>query len=262
MDTKFAKRVQRAYAEVANTCDIKTARHKPWASTNDAILLREALKNIHKEEDDRILDLGCCGWPWITNFLYQEGYDVVGADIHKPHWHKHKIVDNLGLPLVPYDGKNLPFSENSFDLVLMFGVLEHIGVWKDNDEKYQKRAPETTEHRKTVLREVRRILSNDGVLYITKFPNTYGRDKLIGKMVGDIGHLDSERARPKYLHNLIGEKFSIDSIFSDGLLPHRIPFGSPSFYIPYVYAKSDKYLSNFPLLKQLAQNYCVVANAE
>jgi len=81
-------------------------------------------------------------------------------------------------------------------------------------------------------------------------------------MLGDIGHLDSERARPKYLHNLVGEKFSIDSIFSDGLLPHRIPFGSPSFYIPYVYAKSDKYLSNFPLLKQLAQNYCVVANAE
>jgi ubiquinone/menaquinone biosynthesis C-methylase UbiE len=261
MDTKFAKRVQKAYAEVANACNIKTARSKPWASTNDAILLKDALKDIDKD-DDKILDLGCCGWPWITNFLYQEGYNVVGADIHKPHWHEHKIADNLGLPLVAYDGKRLPFDKNSFDLVLMFGVLEHIGVWKDDDKKYQKRVPETTEHRETILREVRRILSNNSILYVTKFPNTYGRDKLIGKMLGDIGHLDSERARPKYLHSLFKEKFDTHSIFLDGLLPHRVPLGSPSFHIPYVYAKSDKHLSNLPFLKQFAQNYCIIATTE
>jgi len=66
MTAEYAIRLQQAYSEVADTCDIETDRHKPWASTADAFLLNKVLGDINKK--DRILDLGCCGYPWITNF--------------------------------------------------------------------------------------------------------------------------------------------------------------------------------------------------
>lgn len=259
MSYKDGRTVQQAYSEVADTCGIENARHKPWASTSDSALLNKVLKRIDKE-NDRILDLGCCGYPWITNFLHREGYNVVGIDIHKPHWHDNNLVENLGVPLVAYDGENIPFSRDSFDLVLMFGVLEHVGVWKSEEDKYQELVPDITRHRQTVLNEVHRVISNTGKLYITKFPNEFGRDKYIQKIIsGNIGHLNSERARPQYLRNLIGEKFEIGSMFTNGLLPHRIPTGTPSYLLPSLYAKFNHLLSNLPILEEIAQNYCIIA---
>ncbi|WP_436908912.1 class I SAM-dependent methyltransferase [Halosimplex marinum] len=259
MTTDLTRRIQQSYQEVADACGIENARHQSFASANDAILLEKVLKNV-ESEGGRVLDLGCCGYPWVTNFLRNEGYEVVGTDVYKPTWYDKDLVGKLGVPLVAYDGHDLPFKAGSFDLVLMFGVLEHVGVWKTSEEKYRECNPEVTKHRRDVLDEVQRVLSDEGVLYITKFPNTHGRDKYLSKMInGDIGHLNSERARPEYLRDLIGESFEIRSFFADGLLPHRIPFDLPFSSVPNTYSKVDKLLSNAPLLKEFAQNYCVIA---
>lgn len=259
MNDECTSRLQQSYSEVAQTCDIETDRHKPWASTSDAFLLDKVLKDIDKEED-RILDLGCCGYPWITNFLHREGYNIVGIDVDKPHWYNNDLVRNLGLPLVCYDGKNIPFDTNSFDLVLMFGVLEHIGVWKNEEEKYQERVPDITRHRRTVLNEVHRVISDTGTLYITKFPNTFGRDKYMLKLLtGNIGHLNSERARPEYLRNLTGENFEIRIFFKNGFLPNRFSADTSSNLLPQLYTKFNHFLSNLPILEQVAQNYCIIA---
>lgn len=49
MNDDLVVRVQQAYSEVADICDIKTPRHKPWASANDAILLKKILGDVDKE---------------------------------------------------------------------------------------------------------------------------------------------------------------------------------------------------------------------
>ncbi|MFB6185328.1 MAG: hypothetical protein ABEI86_00470, partial [Halobacteriaceae archaeon] len=94
-----------AYEEIENACDLDSPRAKPWAISSDAI-------------------------------------NVVGVDVDKPHWYENNLVQELGLPLVAYDGKNIPVKTDSIDLILLFGVLEHVGVWQDNGTKYQNRNPD------------------------------------------------------------------------------------------------------------------------
>jgi len=259
MDAQMIQEVTQAYREVADQCELDSPRAMPWAAANDVLLLDQVLSDVNLG-NDRILDFGCCGWPWITNYLDRLGHNVVGVDVAKPHWFEHDVATELDLQLIGYDGERLPLNDNAFDLVLMFGVLEHVGVWKTDEQKYQERTTAVTDHRRQVLAETERVLNPDGTLYVTKFPNVYGRDKLLAGLLGsDPGHLDSERARPGYLRGLIGERFDIKTVFANGLLPHRIPLETPLAALPLLYAKLDGILSNIPILGQVAQNYCLTA---
>jgi SAM-dependent methyltransferase len=252
-------RVQAAYREVAQACEIEKSRAEKWAVANDTLLLDRVLKRIDRDTD-RILDLGCCGWPWITNYLHTEGYNVVGVDMHDDQWVEHNLVKELGVDLIQYDGQQLPFNLGAFDCVLMFGVLEHVGVWKNDTEKYPEPNARITRDRRTVLQEVNRVLDEDGLLYLTKFPNTYGRDKLLLRLFrGHMGHRNSERARPIYLKNLVGEQFDVTEFFVNGLLPNKVFPEVESHTLPIAYARFNSVLSNTPVLREVGQNYCLLA---
>ena len=68
------------------------------------------------KKTDKILDFGCGGC-CETYKLKQLNYNVQGLD-----------VDNYGICLVPeiYDGKNINYSDNYFDVVICSFVLHHI----------------------------------------------------------------------------------------------------------------------------------------
>jgi 2-polyprenyl-3-methyl-5-hydroxy-6-metoxy-1,4-benzoquinol methylase len=108
--------------------------------------------NIPKSK--KILDLGCNYGSLIFN-LYKRGYkNVYGIDINKKSINVgkkqyKKIANRLKL----YNGKTTPFKDKTFDVVLMFDVIEHI----PNIAKFLKK-------------EVYRILKEKGV-FIFQTPN-------------------------------------------------------------------------------------------
>lgn len=68
-----------------------------------------------------ILDVGC-GFGAYSGALMEEGRACVGCDINLHYLRKAALE---GLPVVNVDSQ-LPFSDRSFDSVLLFEVLEHV----------------------------------------------------------------------------------------------------------------------------------------
>lgn len=74
------------------------------------------------------------------------------SDKQKLIWDEfHKIFK---VDFTHYDGLNIPFSDNTFDIVTAYAVIEHI-------------EPAELDH---VFRELRRVLKKDGLLFVFKTP--------------------------------------------------------------------------------------------
>lgn len=100
---------------------------------------------IPKEPNMRILDLGC-GHGHVFSYLREkEGKDAYGLDINVNSL-KHQ---NLKGYFVCGDAHNIPFRDNSLDVVLAFELVEHL------------REPEKS------LKEIRRVLKKGGILLLT-----------------------------------------------------------------------------------------------
>ena len=100
-----------------------------------------------------ILDIGC-GYGRTLNDLYHYGYtNLYGID-------SSEMMINRGQAEYPYlkfkfgDGKNTGYRDNSFDAVILFGVLTCV---VDNDGQL------------TLIEECKRILRPGGILYINDF---------------------------------------------------------------------------------------------
>ncbi|KKQ61474.1 MAG: hypothetical protein US81_C0006G0030 [Parcubacteria group bacterium GW2011_GWE2_38_18] len=92
--------------------------------------------------EKKILDVGCGIKPYQN--LFKQADDYIGIDIKGGgHYDQAKYVDRY------FDGINIPFEENSFDLVICTQVLEH------------------SENPVGLLKEMNRALKKDGQLYLT-----------------------------------------------------------------------------------------------
>jgi len=70
--------------------------------------------------DGRLLEIGS-GSGWQAKALEENGFSVSGIDLATSKYKEKKVW-----PVVEYDGSNIPFEDNEFDIVFSSNVLEHI----------------------------------------------------------------------------------------------------------------------------------------
>lgn len=119
---------------------------KYWWHAGRLRIIQKQLQLINKDKSNtQILNIGC-GTGGTVPLLEQYG-EVVNVDVSKEaiKYCEDKGVKNIHL----YNGRNLPFSDSSFDIGVALDVLEHI---KDDDE---------------ALMEWWRVLKPGGVLVMT-----------------------------------------------------------------------------------------------
>ena len=108
--------------------------------------------------------------------------------------------------------KSLPFSDNIFDLVILNGVLEWVGLeedtileqnWKGKRSEKQTYSKTPEEMQLDVLRELRRVLKPEGSLYIA-IENRYGIQYFLG-YPDDHNNVRFVTFLPRFLANKISK---------------------------------------------------------
>lgn len=104
--------------------------------------LYKIIQKKSKELNGNLLDFGCGQKPYLD--LFDHVLNYTGVDIQESgHNHLNSKID------VFYDGKKLPFNDNSFDSIFASEVLEHV---YNIDE---------------ILNELNRVLKKNGKMLIT-----------------------------------------------------------------------------------------------
>ncbi|MFA6636823.1 MAG: class I SAM-dependent methyltransferase [Candidatus Omnitrophota bacterium] len=109
---------------------------------------------LNLPDNIRILDIGCRYGSLIHQIYISGFHDVTGIDVcsNSVETGRKKYPEIAGR-LISYSGEKLPFSENEFDVVLMFDVIEHIKNVRD-----------------FLSSQVRKVLRSEGLL-IFQTPN-------------------------------------------------------------------------------------------
>jgi SAM-dependent methyltransferase len=110
-------------------------------------------------DSGRVLEVGYAfAEPPYLGALLRSELELVGVDL--------ATLDVDGMETVEADVRDLPFSDDSFDQVLLVSTLEHIGA--DNSVYgLEQDEPDTADARLASLRSIRRVLRRDGSLLCT-----------------------------------------------------------------------------------------------
>lgn len=103
----------------------------------------------------RLLDAGCGSGKYSVP-LRMRGFDVVGIDVSFNALHMLKDSSKareIDIDILAANVFQLPFKIDSFDLIWCYGVLQHI----------------LSKERECAIREFRRILRKEGILFIEVF---------------------------------------------------------------------------------------------
>jgi len=184
-------------------------------------------------KDATVLDLGA-GWGTTSCHFAQRARRVISLDgtFDRTLFIQNRItqdkVDNIHTVCTNILDK--PFMENSFDVVLLNGVLEWVGTsLADLDPREAQLA---------TLKEVRRILKPEGALYIG-IENSHGYRYIMGGMddhtaLFHIGYHTREKANEvRFKHqNKRYDTYTYD-MSGYGKLLEEAGFSCKDFYYPY-----------------------------
>jgi len=92
----------------------------------NTIAHQETLDYITRDSIAPVLDIGCGAGVYVSE-MNKRNKDCQGVEINS------KYVDmalKANLPVRGYDGKTIPFADNSFNTVMAVEVLEHVEDWE------------------------------------------------------------------------------------------------------------------------------------
>jgi len=155
------------YTDLETPCHVEEHGERLRAERFYMPLLRElAAEAGGPLESLRVLDDGC-GFGAGVEYLRSQGLDAVGVDVgwrsrewsgRKPPW-----------PYVRADGRALPFADDSFDAVVSFGVIEHVGIAGESGVS-EEVAPDYDDQRARYVSEALRVLRRPGLVVMSQ-PN-------------------------------------------------------------------------------------------
>lgn len=90
-----------------------------WSPSGDQL---EAIVRGYVTRDSNVLDLGC-GRGGVAEVIWRDVRLALGVDPDGASLAEHR---SLGMPVVRGVAENLPFANDSFDLVVCVWVLEHL----------------------------------------------------------------------------------------------------------------------------------------
>ena len=99
-------------------------------------------------DKEKILDFGCGDMGLSKQLIAKfKGIKVIGVDVINQ---KSELLKNERLEFVRYNGRRLPFKDNSFDAAIAFYVLHHC----ENPEKLIRECLRVTKKRMIVIESV------------------------------------------------------------------------------------------------------------
>jgi len=186
--------------------------------------------------DISVLDWGC-GMGQITYMLRKNGSDPMSCDIQRSaddsaFGQPTPIIENCNIDVIPLEHDfKLPFAGDSIDVVLSFGVLEHVA----NDLES--------------LKEINRILNPNGLFFCFFLPYFLSWTQHLAHIRKDYYH--DHLYKMKQVKGLLGKSnFELLDIW------HRQLF--PKNFVKYPkyrwFEKCDQFLTNYSFLKYFSTN--------
>lgn len=117
-----AEAVQREYASSEGTVRPEFGKERARAEAFYRRYVSFVLSHVPRTPA-RILDVGC-GTGWSTLMLRHAGHDAEGVDLHQDRLEVWEECAEL--PYTSGDAQALPFVADSFDVVAMYQMLEHV----------------------------------------------------------------------------------------------------------------------------------------
>ena len=193
----------------------------------------------------RLLDWGC-GFGQMTYLLGRRGFDVVAFDIGP---------EDALLPNVPLcrdlrivrtmHPTELPFENESFDVVLSCGVLEHVDEFSEEGNELRS------------LAEIRRVLRGNGFFAIYQLPQRYTWQEAVMRRLR-LGYAHTRRYSATEIRGILARSgFHVERLGRNNLLPKNltgVPETARAFYSQFsrVVIELDRLLSGIPGLNQIA----------
>lgn len=198
-------------------------------------LLKRYYENKGREPKDiRVLDWGA-GKGHISYLLKKAGFHVTSCDlkasaIDSTFGQKTPIIKEQNIEVTPLTHPAiLPFADQTFDLVVSFGVLEH------------------TQNDLASLTEIRRILKTKGVFFFCFLPYWLSWTQRLAHLRKNFYH--DRLYKKTTVHELAAAtNFSVENIWHGQLFPKNS--------IPYRHfiEKLDRFLTSHTPLKYFATN--------
>jgi ubiquinone/menaquinone biosynthesis C-methylase UbiE len=201
----------------------------------------EFSKAWFKTDDIKMLDWGC-GKGYVSWLLKKRNIDVTSCDVEKQDvtsafGQYTPLISHAGICVVPLKHEYLlPFEDESFNVVLSFGVLEHV----PNDFES--------------LKEIRRVLKPNGLFFCSYLPYVFSYTQRIAHLRGQYYH-----------DHLCSHELIVDLLRCAGMKMidswHRALMPKRSMTLPFyrMLEKMDNWFCNNTILKHLATNIEFIA---